>query len=89
MESMHAKFLELDVVKHVIAYDNIDYVMPDVVTFPLPNFDKASPSTTRGGLNRNENVAEHPVKNMVESLVDNVGDHPIMAGVTQPIELVE
>lgn len=36
---MHAKFLELDVVDPVIAYDNIDYVMLDL---PLPNFDIAS-----------------------------------------------
>ncbi|KAI5384190.1 hypothetical protein KIW84_071266 [Lathyrus oleraceus] len=89
VESMHAKFLELDVVEPVITYDNIDYVTLDVVTFPLPIFDNARSSTIRGGLTTNENVAEHPIENVIEPLVDNIVDPPIVDEVAQPAEPVE
>lgn len=78
---MHAKFLELDVVEHVITYDNIYYVMFVVVTLPMPNFNNASSSTSRGGLTTYENV--------VEPLVYNVVDPLIVAEVAQPTESVE
>ncbi|KAI5446846.1 hypothetical protein KIW84_014618 [Lathyrus oleraceus] len=63
--------------------------MPGIVTLPLPNFDNASSSTTRGGLITNENVAELPIENMVEPLIDNVVDPLIMIEVVQPAEPVE
>lgn len=81
MESMHAKFLELDVVEPVIAYDNIYYVMSGVVTLPQSNFDNASSSTTRGGFAPNENV--------VEPLIENVVYPHIVAEVAQPAKPVE
>lgn len=75
---MHIKFLELDVVESVIASDNINSIMPDVVTLPLPNFDNASSSNTHGGFSPNENVFEPLVKNAV--------DPHIMVEVAQPAE---
>lgn len=38
---MHAKFLELDVAEPTIASDNIYFVMPDIVTLSLSNFDNS------------------------------------------------
>ena len=89
VESMHAKFLELDVAELAIASDNTDSVMPDVVTLPLPIFDNASSSTTQGGFAPNENVAEHLAEDVVEPLVENVVDPPVVAEVAQPAEPVE
>lgn len=70
VESMHAKFLELDVVEPVIASDNIDFVMSDVITLPLPNFDNVRSSNDHGDSSSNENVAKPPVENVVEPLVE-------------------
>lgn len=81
MDSMHVKFLELDVDESVIASDNIDFVMPDVVTLSLPNFDNIGSSTTRGGF--------APNKNVVEPIVENVVDRPIVAEVIQLVEPIE
>ncbi|KAI5421240.1 hypothetical protein KIW84_044901 [Lathyrus oleraceus] len=89
VESMHAKFLELDVVELVIASDNIDSITLDVVTFPLPNFDNVGKSTAHGGSAPNENVVEHPVEDVVEPLIENVVDPLVIAKVVKPNEPVE
>lgn len=89
VESMHAKFLELYISKPVNAYDNIDYVMPNIVTLSLPNFDNTRASIAHGGFAPNEYVVEHPVENVVEPLVENVFDHPIIVEVEQHNEPVE
>lgn len=89
MESMYAKFLELDVAELVIAYDNIDSVMLDVVTLSLPNFYNAISSTAHGGFSPNENVSEHPVEDVVEPLVENVMDPYVIVEVAQSDEPIE
>lgn len=55
--------------------------MSDVVTLSLSNFYNARSFTTHGGFAPNENV--------VEPLVEDVVDPPVIAEVAQPEELVE
>lgn len=86
---MHAKFLELYVAESVIASDNIDYVMFDIVTLSMPNFDNARSSTAHGGFSLNENVVEYLVENLVEPLIENVIDLLVVAEVAQSTEPVE
>lgn len=86
MEFLHAKFFELDVAEPVITYDNIDSVMPVVITLPQPNFDIVGSSTAHGGSTLNENVAEHRVEDVVEPRVENSVDPPVIVEVAQPDE---
>lgn len=83
VESVHAISVELDIIEPMIASDNMDYVMPDIVTLSLPNFDNVGSSTAHGGSAPNENVVEHPFEDVVEPLVVNVVDPPIIAEVAQ------
>lgn len=86
---MHRKFRKLEVVEPVIASDNVDFVIPGGVTPSLPNIDNVRSSTPHGGFAPNENVDEHPVKNVVGPLVKNIVDPSIVAEVVQPAEPVE